>query len=52
MPIATRSGKIKLSSEKKTEELASKILKKLFLFSKIKSFISDIDLKFIIFIFL
>ena len=29
MPIATRSGKIKLSSEKKTEELASKILKKL-----------------------
>ena len=29
MPIAIRSGKIKLSSEKKTEELAAQILKKL-----------------------
>ena len=29
MPIATRSGKIDLSSEKKTEELAYKFLKKL-----------------------
>ena len=29
MPIATKSDKIKLSSEKKTEELASKFLKKL-----------------------
>ena len=29
MPIAIRSGKIKLSSEKKTEELATQILKKL-----------------------
>ena len=29
MPIATRSDKIELSSEKKTEELASKFLKKL-----------------------
>ena len=29
MPIATRSDKIDLSSEKKTEELASKFLKKL-----------------------
>ena len=29
MPIATRSDKINLSSEKKTEELASKFLKKL-----------------------
>ena len=29
MHIATRSDKIDLSSEKKTEELASKILKKL-----------------------
>ena len=29
MPIATRSDKIDLSSEKKTEELASKFLKKI-----------------------
>ena len=29
MPIATNSDKIDLSSEKKTEELANKILKKL-----------------------
>tara|TARA_X000000368_G_scaffold370257_1_gene319276 strand:+ start:143 stop:598 length:456 start_codon:yes stop_codon:yes gene_type:complete len=29
MPIAIRSGKIELSSEKKTEELANQILKKL-----------------------
>ena len=29
MPIATNSDKIALSSEKKTEELADKILKKL-----------------------
>ena len=29
MPIAIRSGKINLSSEKKTEELASQLLKKL-----------------------
>ena len=29
MPIATSSDKIELSSEKKTEELANKILKKL-----------------------
>jgi tRNA A37 threonylcarbamoyladenosine biosynthesis protein TsaE len=29
MPIATSSDKIDLSSEKKTEELANKILKKL-----------------------
>ncbi len=29
MPTATKSDKIDLSSEKKTEELASKLLKKL-----------------------